>query len=188
MNGSAPVRSGWLPDPTGRFEERYAIRGSWTPRVRVGGAEAIDPVTSGADPADELPAWQVSALPDAGWRPDPTGRFQQRWWNGDGWTRKVRQGPAIATDIAAAPAPPRHGRRRSRGEDAPGWRADPSGRGQRYWNGHDWTAKWRPGPRPGPGAVAGATAGGWWARRAVVGLVAAAVLVASVVAVLVWLW
>lgn len=44
---------------------------------------------------------------DAGWFPDPTGRFQQRYWDGDRWSEHVANGTRRATDPleVAAPAP-----------------------------------------------------------------------------------
>jgi hypothetical protein len=34
----------------------------------------------------------------AGWFPDPTGRFDQRYWSGSTWTEHVTRGGAPATD------------------------------------------------------------------------------------------
>lgn len=31
-------------------------------------------------------------LPAPGWRSDPTGRYVDRWWDGDRWTAQVRWG------------------------------------------------------------------------------------------------
>ena len=39
----------------------------------------------------------MSALPQ-GWYPDPLGRFQQRYWDGDEWTARVRTGDVQQTD------------------------------------------------------------------------------------------
>lgn len=40
--------------------------------------------------SDALRMRLVSAL--AGWQPDPTGRFELRWWSGDTWTPHVMNG------------------------------------------------------------------------------------------------
>jgi hypothetical protein len=31
----------------------------------------------------------AAATPPAGWYPDPTGRHERRWWDGEGWTHEV---------------------------------------------------------------------------------------------------
>jgi Protein of unknown function (DUF2510) len=49
-------------------------------------------VTFGESPS----AAQVNGPP--GWRPDPTGRFEVRWWNGAIWTAHVMNGGYRATD------------------------------------------------------------------------------------------
>jgi Protein of unknown function (DUF2510) len=49
-------------------------------------------VTFGESPS----AAQVNGPP--GWRPDPTGRFEVRWWNGEVWTTHVMNGGYRATD------------------------------------------------------------------------------------------
>jgi hypothetical protein len=35
---------------------------------------------------------------DAGWMPDPSGRFEERYWSGAGWTEHVRSGGIPSTD------------------------------------------------------------------------------------------
>ena len=44
-------------------------------------------------------AWTPAAVV-AGWYPDPTGRFEQRYWNGTGWTADVATGGATSVDPA----------------------------------------------------------------------------------------
>lgn len=157
--------AGWRPDPTGRFDQRYFIRGTWTHRVRHGDCEAIDSCgVEDADDADDDAGWMLVAARDAEWRPDPTGRFDQRWWDGQRFTRKVRCGGAIATDTVVALPRGRRSTRRDRDEHAPGWRPDPSGNGERFWNGHDWTATWRPAGRSHRSPSARA----WWFRTVLV--------------------
>ena len=35
----------------------------------------------------------AAALPPSGWYPDPSGRYEMRYWDGDKWTEHVsRQG------------------------------------------------------------------------------------------------
>lgn len=141
--------------------------------MRVRQVEAVDPRPvddHGEDPA----AWERDAPEGAEWRRDPAGRFDDRWWDGEGWTRHVRHGRAVATEITPAPLVARGHRG---GGEAPGWRADPDGPGQRYWDGHGWTAKRRSGP---PRERGRAPIRAWWSRTA---LAAAAVVLALLLAV-----
>jgi hypothetical protein len=41
---------------------------------------------------------QTGSSEQASWRPDPTGRHQQRYWNGSTWTDRVMDGPDEARD------------------------------------------------------------------------------------------
>jgi len=46
-------------------------------------------------------AWEPAAAPSttpAGWQPDPTGRNQYRYWDGQTWTEHVSNGPVQASD------------------------------------------------------------------------------------------
>jgi hypothetical protein len=152
------LQPGWKPDPTGRFDERYFIRGSWTRRVRWGDHEAIDAhgVDDPVDPGDD-PPWPV-VDDGCGWRPDPTRRFPERWWDGSRYTRKVRVGQAVATDVVGNSAT--RGRASRRQGDEAGWRPDPDGPGERWWDGHEWTAKHRD-----AAAVSHRhSMRGWWSR------------------------
>lgn len=46
-------------------------------------------------------------MSDAGWFPDPTGRFQQRYWDGTQWFEHVANGTLRGTDaVDASPAAP----------------------------------------------------------------------------------
>jgi hypothetical protein len=57
-------------------------------KFRVLGASGA-PVTAG----------QVAqAAPGAGWHPDPTGKFEQRYWDGSGWTDHVSTGGVASAD------------------------------------------------------------------------------------------
>ncbi len=153
---SAPVpgQPGWYPDPMGRFEARYCMRGRWTNRVRCGDAEAVDaqPLEGSSQPDDVGTTWQQAAIEGAGWAPDPTGRFDERWWDGQRYTRRIRWGHAVGTDTVSPPSAGGSGSaRRATSEaaradaPAPGWYPDPQGEGERFWDGHVWTAKWRAG-------------------------------------------
>ena len=51
---------------------------------------------------------QAATSLEAGWRPDPSGRFEWRYWDG-GWTNRVANsapGAALPTAPAAPPSPP----------------------------------------------------------------------------------
>ncbi|HRE02162.1 MAG TPA: DUF2510 domain-containing protein [Ilumatobacteraceae bacterium] len=51
-------------------------------------------------PSDEMIGEQMPAQ----WRPDPYGRAQQRWWDGDRWTERVATGGEESTDPLGATA------------------------------------------------------------------------------------
>lgn len=87
----------------------------------------------------------------AGWRVDPTGRFEQRFHDGRRWTTRVRVGAAeaVETDAAAPAEPPAR------------WHPDPTGRfDERLFNGRRWTKLVRV-----RGAVAIDIAGVTWRQR-----------------------
>jgi hypothetical protein len=44
------------------------------------------------------PAAPVTAGPAPGWFPDPSGRFDHRWWDGTRWTETVSRGGTQTTD------------------------------------------------------------------------------------------
>ena len=47
----------------------------------------------------------TSAAPGgAGWYPDPAGRFDDRYWDGNDWTPAVRSGDQVESDSEAVPA------------------------------------------------------------------------------------
>jgi hypothetical protein len=48
---------------------------------------------------------QVATSTDPGWRPDPSGRFEWRYWDG-GWTNRVANSDTPAPAAPAAPAAP----------------------------------------------------------------------------------
>ena len=43
------------------------------------------------------------------WLPDPTGRFESRYWDGTSWTQAVMRGGEVDTDPEAAPSAPGSG-------------------------------------------------------------------------------
>lgn len=75
-------------------------------------------------------------MPDhapAQWLPDPSGRFELRYWDGATWTDHVASGGRQQVDPPSATAPQPAPR------PAAGWHPDPSGRHElRYWDGR-WT-------------------------------------------------
>ncbi len=144
--------AGWLPDPTGRFELRYWSGERWTPRIRVGRAEAIDREGVAGDEPSQTGDSGVAGS----WYPDPTGRFEQRLLVGERWTRQVRVGEAVAVDALSVPNNvrlPKDVRRRKVGTatSPPGWSPDPADSStERYWDGVQWTAARRPRGSGGP--------------------------------------
>ena len=45
-------------------------------------------------------------MPDAAWLPDPTGRFQYRYWDGSQWSASVSRQGSQETDVLTQPPPP----------------------------------------------------------------------------------
>lgn len=43
-----------------------------------------------------------------GWHADPFGRFQQRWWDGTGWSEKTRSADVAAIDPPGIDVAPAH--------------------------------------------------------------------------------
>jgi hypothetical protein len=85
---------------------------------------------------------------DPGWHPDPTGRFEQRFYDGRRWTRRVRVAQAEAIDTISVPAHLQPDGGSDRPE--PGWRPDPDHPGrERYHDGWQLTIKSR---AAGPGS------------------------------------
>jgi Protein of unknown function (DUF2510) len=40
----------------------------------------------------------MSDTPQSGWYPDPTGRHENRWWDGNDWTDQVADGQTVSVD------------------------------------------------------------------------------------------
>jgi hypothetical protein len=57
--------------------------------------------------ARKEPAW-TPPLPPAGWAPDPSGRYQVRFWDGRCWTDSVADGGQMSTDPLNWPADTGH--------------------------------------------------------------------------------
>ena len=86
--------------------------------------------------------------PTPGWKPDPGGKYELRYWNGKRWSDRVADAGFEASDPLDIPV----------GTDAgatteaiawvsqtPGWYDDPRQPGKRYWDGSRWGAS---APRP----------------------------------------
>jgi hypothetical protein len=68
-------------------------------------AEVVEPMPMAdservSEPATQV-VQQVSTTP-AGWYPDPSGRFELRYWNGTAWTEHVARGGQQYTDPPVA--------------------------------------------------------------------------------------
>jgi len=78
-------------DPvSGAFIVRGGDDGRSLAGVRAGQSEP-----SAADPASKVAA---AGTAPASWHPDPTGRHQQRYWDGSRWTEHVADDGATSTD------------------------------------------------------------------------------------------
>lgn len=76
----------------------------------------------------------MTEQPPAGWYPDPFGRHERRYWDGDRWTAHVTSRGLQGEDPAGAGTPT------SVSETPAGWHPDPFGRHEtRYWDGGQWT-------------------------------------------------
>ncbi|MEO7428515.1 MAG: DUF2510 domain-containing protein [Acidimicrobiales bacterium] len=101
----------------------------------------------------------------SGWQPDPTGRFEHRYWDGSAWTDHVSNAGVATTDaFTASPSDAAAGAPDSV-DDAPGW-GDPTA--TQPTPAADPTSVWPAAPPPpgitpplgaGSGALAAASAG-----------------------------
>jgi hypothetical protein len=108
VSDTANPNPDWYPDPTGRFELRYWDGGQWTEHVSSAGQPRTDPLPGGpaqpsstgdrpgfgateptAEPAPAVAERVAVAAADPDWYPDPTGRYEQRYWDGSHWTEHV---------------------------------------------------------------------------------------------------
>jgi len=85
---------------------RLADGGSTSPRAAspqsAQTAWAQDSPTRAAKPDETGSPLSAQMSGPPGWRPDPTGRFEVRWWNGNEWTTHVAIGRQQMTDPAGA--------------------------------------------------------------------------------------
>jgi hypothetical protein len=61
--------------------------------------------TPGAELVEEASMGDVAEVAEAGWRPDPTGRYEWRYWD-QGWTNRVASSKPSAPAPAGAPLSP----------------------------------------------------------------------------------
>jgi hypothetical protein len=88
--GAAPEPEGVAPVATSTYQPA---------------AEVVEPMPMAesepaSDPATQVVP-QVNTTP-AGWYPDPSGRFELRYWNGTAWTEHVARGGQQYTDPPVA--------------------------------------------------------------------------------------
>ncbi|WP_370288203.1 phospholipid scramblase-related protein [Nocardioides sp.] len=92
MSAETPA---WLPDPFGRFEQRYWDGEEWTEHVSTDGRADTDPPIAG-------PSARHGA-----WHPDPLRRYQSRYWDGHRWTQHVaNDGKQFVDPPDGSAAPP----------------------------------------------------------------------------------
>ncbi|MET0895152.1 MAG: DUF4328 domain-containing protein [Acidimicrobiia bacterium] len=89
---------------------------------RQAAQHALEPVSVTPSHPTSVPSPEIPG--DAGWYFDPSGRHEQRYWDGSAWTERVQS----AGVQSFAPV------------TAPDWYEDPTGRFPfRYWTGYSWT-------------------------------------------------
>ena len=100
----APVQEppGWgaVVEPVASSPNPWAQSGSSNPDPSPAPSPSPTPT-----PVASTPPTQVqSAVPTtpAGWYPDPSGRFEMRYWDGNGWTEHVARGGQQFTDPPVA--------------------------------------------------------------------------------------
>lgn len=64
-------------------------------------APAVEPMAAAAAPAPAPAPAPADAVP-AGWYPDPSSRFELRYWDGTRWTEHVSRGGQQSTDPPVA--------------------------------------------------------------------------------------
>jgi len=80
----------------------------------------------------------VRPTPAPGWYPNPSGSGQ-RWWNGNSWTQNVAPAQLPREGAGGRREPRDVGMSNVPLAPAPDWYPNPSGGGQRWWNGSSWT-------------------------------------------------
>ncbi len=98
---------GWQPDPYRRHQLRYFDGMQWRHDVCDSGVVAVDdPDVAPPPPNSSLPLSPinqasrslVSTSPPMGWSADPYARHSERWFNGNTWSSRVRDGRKISKD------------------------------------------------------------------------------------------
>jgi hypothetical protein len=86
------------PEPVSETPSSYAGAGSSEPSYS--GAAASEPASTTA----AAPAAATTSVPTtpAGWYPDPSGRYEMRYWDGDKWTEHVSRQGQTFTDPPVA--------------------------------------------------------------------------------------
>lgn len=115
---STPV-AGWYPDPLHRHERRYWDGSAWTAHVADGQTVGQDPLVAARADArpGTAPAWGAPSAPahtgasEAGWKPDPLGHAEHRWWDGHAWTTHVATGGTPFEDALDGTGTPQRPRR-----------------------------------------------------------------------------
>lgn len=107
--GSQAPPAGWYQDPGGSGL-RYWDGSQWTQHVRSQDQPAAQPVaaqTTAPQPVAVAPVAPAAAGPPAGWHPDPTRRFELRYWDGVQWSEHVATNAGWrGTDpVAGVPGP-----------------------------------------------------------------------------------
>jgi hypothetical protein len=128
----APVSepAGWAAEPTTAADDANAAE-TWGPGAATAAAAAVqEPATEPAspEPAAAAPEPEPTPVPEAarepepaaaaaasapaaaasvpttpaGWYPDPSGRFEMRYWDGDKWTEHVSRQGQTYTDPPVA--------------------------------------------------------------------------------------
>jgi len=83
-NGRAapsPYRAGWPPGPT-------QPSAPMTPPTPPSGSP-VQPYSPTPTPTPATAPASAPALSPPMWHPDPSGRFDYRWWDGQAWTTRV---------------------------------------------------------------------------------------------------
>lgn len=94
------------PPPAGWYTQPDGVRRYWDGSRWTGHAAPVRPHQPPAHPPQQPLRWEQPQFtpqpqppaPDRptpgqpGWRPDPSGRHELRWWDGQGWTKQVVSG------------------------------------------------------------------------------------------------
>jgi hypothetical protein len=144
---TTPNQPGWYDDSDDPNALRYWDGKDWTPLRQPKPAlpSAPDPPPPRVAPIQDAPPPDDATVP-AGWYPDPTGKPDDAYWDGQQWD----QYPTSTAGPELAPLPdtqPAVGHTQSTGGPPqqptlppPGWYPDPTGKPvQKYWDGQAWT-------------------------------------------------